>query len=81
MAYALRIDNAAVRESHIRRLGGLRAYRDKNKVREALGRLDRGAALFKDDNNSNKGKNVDGDVGGGGGRRLAPAGATIPRIY
>ena len=48
---ALRIDNAAVRESHIRRPGELRANRDKNEVREALDRLKRIAALSEDDDN------------------------------
>ena len=71
---ALRIDNAAVRESQIRRLGGLRANRGENEVREALDCLKRSAALYEDDynnnndiNNSNNGKNGNGYVGG---RRL-----------
>ena len=68
--YALRIDNDAVRESQICRLGEPRANRDKNKVREALNCLERSASLSEDDenddngiNNSNSSKNSDGDVG------------------
>ena len=70
---ALRINNAAVRESQIRRLGGLRANRGENEVREALECLKRSAALYEDDynnnnnneiNNSNNGKNGNGYVGG-----------------
>ena len=70
-ADALRIDNAAVRESQIRRLGGLSSNRNKNEMRKALDLLKRSAALSKDDenddtgtNNSNNGKNGDVDIGG-----------------
>ena len=62
------IDNAAVRESQIRRLWELRANRDENEVREAIDCLKRSAALSKDDNNGiknrNYGKDGDGNVGG-----------------
>ena len=68
MADALRIDNASVRESYIWRFGELRSNSDKNKVREALSRLERSAALSKDDNNNDNGtnnsKNGDDNVGG-----------------
>ena len=71
MADTLRMDNAAVRESQIRRLGELRANMDKNEVREALDRLDMSAALSKDDDNDNNSINIsnnskkgNGDVGG-----------------
>ena len=67
---ALSIDNATVREYHIRRLGEIRSNRDENEVRETLDRLERSAALSEDDenddngiNNSNSSKNSDGDVG------------------
>ena len=68
---ALRIDNAAVRESQTRRFGELKDNKDENKVREALNRLERSADLSKDDNNDNNGinnrkngKNGDSNVGG-----------------
>ena len=70
-ADALRIDNAAVRESHIRRLGELSDNRGENELGEALNRIERSAALYEDNNNntniinnSNNGKNYEGDVGG-----------------
>ena len=66
----LRIDESDVRESQIRRLGKLRAYMDKDKVREALNCLEISVSLFEDDykddngmNNSNNGKNGNRDVG------------------
>ena len=84
----LRINNAAVRESQIQRLGELRANRDKNEVREALDRLKRSASLSKDDNNKDNGiknsnniKTGTATLGGVRGKILAPAGAIIPRIY
>ena len=46
---ALKIDNSAVRESHIQRIGDLRAKIEKNEAREALDCLKRSAALYKDD--------------------------------
>ena len=68
---AIRVNNAAVIESQIRKLGELRANRDENEVREAPDRLNRSAVLSKDDNNndniitnSNNGKNSNGNVGG-----------------
>ena len=88
-ADVIRIDNAAVRESHIWMFGELTANRDKNEVRDSLDSLKKSAALSKDDNNNNNGinnsnnnKNGDVNVGGRGAERgLAPAGDIIPRIY
>ena len=90
-ADSLRIDNADVRESHIQRIGELRANRYENKVREALNRLNRITAFSEYDNNNNNNNNginnsnnektVTAMLGGGGGRRLVPAGDIIPRIY
>ena len=77
-----------MRESQIRRLGEISFNREKNYLREALDRLERSAALSEDDdkningtNNRNNEKTATATLGGGGGRRLAPAGAIIPRIY
>ena len=87
-ADALRINNAAVRESQIQRLGEPRSNREESEVREALNRIKRSAALSKDyENNnnginkSNNGKTVTETLGGEGGRRLPPARAIIPIIY
>ena len=57
VANSLRINNAVMRESQFRRLGELRDNRDKNKVREALNRLERSAAFSEDDVNDNNGIN------------------------
>ena len=54
---ALRIDNAAVRESQMQRLVELRSNRDENEVREALGHLERSVAISEDDNNDDNGIN------------------------
>ena len=87
-AYTLRINNAAVREYQIWKLGKLRSNRDDNEVREALNRLDRSATLSEDDdnddngiNNRKNGKIATATLEGRGGRRLAPDGAIIPIIY
>ena len=60
-----------MREYQIRRLGEIRANRDKNEVREAIDRLERSAALSEEDDNNNNGvnnknnsKDEDGKVGG-----------------
>ena len=50
---AVRIDNAAVRESQTRRLGEIKANRDENEVREFLDCLEMSATLSEYNNNDN----------------------------